>query len=151
MPIYNIEDILKEWKDDVVINEMFLDVASLQSATLHAKYLEMLTKTKLELKYFESQLDIAYKDKWLYYTGKMDTDRIEALGWDPDPLNGLKILKSDLNYYYKADPELQELSSKIDLAKTIKETLEEIIGHIRFRSTNIKNIIDWRKFTDGSQ
>jgi hypothetical protein len=127
-----------------------LDDASIQSATLHAKYLEMLTKTKLELKYFESQLDITYKDKWLYYTGKMDRDRIEVLGWDPDPLNGLKILKSDLNYYYKADPELQELSSKIDLAKTIKETLEEIIGHIRFRSTNIKNIIEWRKFMSGS-
>lgn len=110
----------------------------------------MLTKTKLELKYFESQLDISYKDKWLYYTGKMDRDRIQQLGWSADPLNGLKILKSDLDYYYKADPDLQELSSKIDLAKAIKETLEEIIGHIRFRSTNIKNIIEWRKFMSGS-
>lgn len=109
----------------------------------------MLTKTKLELKYFESQLDIAYKDKWLYYTGKMDTDRIQQLGWDPDPLDGLKLSKSELDYYYKADSDLQELSSKIDLAKTIKETLEEIIGHIRFRSTNIKNIIEWRKFIRG--
>ena len=135
---------------DVQIDQIALDDASIQSASLHAKYLEMLTKTKLELKYFESQLDIAYKDKWLYYTGKMDTDRVQQLGWSPDPLNGLKILKSDLEYYFKADGDLQELSSKIDLAKITKETLEEIIGHIRFRSTNIKNIIEWRKFMSGS-
>jgi hypothetical protein len=135
---------------DVEIDQIALDDVSIQSASLHAKYLEMLTKTKLELKYFESILDIAYKDKWLYYTGKMDKDRIQQLGWSPDPLNGLRILKSDLDYYYKADAELQELSSKIDLAKITKETLEEIIGHIRFRSTNIKNIIEWRKFMSGS-
>jgi hypothetical protein len=123
----------------------------MQSATLHAKYLEMLTKTKLELKHFETQLEFAYKDKWLYYTGKMDSKTIENLGWDPDPFNGLIVkTNTEREYYYKADKDLQALSSKIDLSKITKETLEEILGHIRFRSNNIKNIIEWRKFMTGS-
>ncbi len=125
---------------------MALDDASLKSATLHAKYLEMLTKTKLELKYLESQLEMQYKDKWLYYTGKMDTRRTQQLGWDPDPLNGLvKPTTKELEYYYNADPDLQKISGKIDLGQSITDLLEEIMGHIRFRSNNIKNIIEWRK------
>jgi hypothetical protein len=124
----------------------------MQSATLHAKYLEMLTKTKLELKHFETQLELAYKDKWLYYEGKMDPTTIKRLGWDPDPFDGLiaPATKAQKEQYYKADKDLQALSSKIDLSKITKETLDEILGHIRFRSNNIKNIIEWRKFMSGT-
>jgi hypothetical protein len=71
------------------------------------------------------------------------------MGWDPDPFDGLKIMKSDLDYYYKSDPDLQALNSKIDLAKTIVDTLDEIINTIRWRHSTIKNIIDWRRFTSG--
>ena len=145
----NIEDILKEWKIDSVINNMALDDESIKTASLHAKYLEMLVTAKLELKYFEAQLEIKFKNKWLYYSGKMDKGTVDRLGWDPDPFDGLKIMKSDLDYYYKSDTDLQALNSKIDLAKTIVDTLDEIINTIRWRHSTIKNIIDWRRFTSG--
>ena len=52
------------------------------------------------------------KQKWLYYNGKMDQEDIEKLGWKADPFDGLKILKGEMNYYYDADPEIQD-SEKI--------------------------------------
>jgi hypothetical protein len=147
--MYNIEEILEQWKADSEIDQLKLDESSRATANLHAKYLEMLTKTKLEKKYFEAQLDMMYKDKWLYYSGKMDVRRVQQLGWNPDPTDGLKVLKSDMDYYYRSDEDLQKLNAKIDLAQTIIETLEEIINTLRWRHSTIKNMIDWHKFTSG--
>ena len=109
----------------------------------------MLTKTKAEKKYLETQLDLMFKKKWLYYSGKMDVREVNRLGWDPDPTDGLKVLKGDMEYYYRADKELQELNAKIDLAQIIIETLDEIINTLRWRHSTIKNMIDWHKFTSG--
>lgn len=147
--MYNIEDILEEWKQDSEIDQLKLDESSRQTANLHAKYLEKLTKTKLEKKYLETQLDLMFKKKWLYYSGKMDVKEVNRLGWNPDPTDGLKVLKGDMDYYYRADKDLQEINAKIDLAQTIIETLEEIINTLRWRHSTIKNMIDWHKFTNG--
>jgi len=147
--MYNIEDILEEWKTDSEIDQLRLDESSRQTASLHAKYLEMLTKTKLEKKYHESQLDIMFKKKWLYYSGKMDVDEVQRHGWNPDPTDGLKVLKGDMEYFYRSDDDLQKINAKIDLAQTIIETLEEIINTLRWRHSTIKNMIDWNKFTSG--
>jgi hypothetical protein len=147
--MYNIETILEEWKIDCEIDQLRLEESSRNTPKLHAKYLEMLSKSKLEKKYLESQLDMMYKKKWLYYSGKMDVSEIKRLGWDPDPLDGLKVLKGDMEYYYRADPDMQNLNAKIDLAQTIIETLEEIINNLKWRHSTIKNMIDWQKFTNG--
>lgn len=147
--MYKIEEILEEWKKDSEIDQLKLDESSRATASLHAKYLEMLTKTKLEKKYLETQLDMMFKKKWLYYSGKMDVKEVSRLGWDPDPTDGLKVLKGDMEYYYRSDKELQQLNAKIDLAQTIIETLEEIINTLRWRHSTIKNMIDWHKFTSG--
>ena len=148
--MYNIEDILEEWKKDAPIDQLKLDESSRNTPVLHGKYLEMLTKTKLEKKYWESQLDIMWKKKWLYYSGKMDVDEVKRHGWDLDPTDGLKVLKGDMDYYYRSDEDLQKINAKIDLATTIIETLEEIINTIRWRHSTIKNMIDWHRFTNGA-
>jgi hypothetical protein len=41
------------------------------------------------------------------------------------------------------------IKAQIDYQKTIIETLEEIMGNIRWRSSHIKNILDFKKFTSG--
>jgi hypothetical protein len=90
--MYNIEEIMDMWKTDSEIDRLKLDESSRVTPNLHAKYLEMMTKSKLEKKYLESQLDVMFKNKWLYYSGKMDVDQVRKLGWDPDPTNGLRVL-----------------------------------------------------------
>ena len=146
----DIDTILKMWKEDSKIDELRLDQASIDSAKLHAKYLEMLTMTKLNLKRKELEFKILLKDKWLWYNGKMSKDRIDELGWDYDALNGLKILKGEMDYYYDSDQHIQEAQARIEYLKTIKETLDEIIQNIRWRHSSIKNAIDWRKVESGA-
>lgn len=138
------------WKKDSEIDEMNLDESSQKIAKIHGKYLELISITKLQLKKKELEQKILLKDKWLYFNGKMDQAEIATRGWPFDPFNGLKIMKTDLEYYFNADPELQKSEEKIIYLKTLVETLEEIMGTLRWRHTHIKNMIDWRKFTSGA-
>ena len=145
----NLEDILKMWAKDSEIDDIRLDEASKNTAKLHAKYLEMLSVTKLQLKRKDMEFKVLLKNKWLWYNGKMSKDQMDQLGWDYDALNGLKVLKGEMDYYYDSDPHIQEAQAKIDYLKTLIETLEEIINTIRWRHSTIKNMIDWRRFESG--
>ena len=138
------------WTKDCHIDSMHLDDASRQSPLLHAKYLELLSTSKLQLKKVEMEQKVLLKQKWLYYNGKMDQQSIEDLGWDPDPFDGLKILKGEMDYYYDSDPEIQKSEEKIQYYKTIIDTLTEIISNITWRHQTIKNMIEWKKFQSGS-
>jgi hypothetical protein len=74
---------------------------------------------------------------------------MDARGWDYDPLNGLKVLKGDMDRFYDSDTDIQNAQMKIDYLKELVATLEEIMGNIRWRHQNIKNMIEHRKFTSG--
>lgn len=147
--MYNIEKILEDWKQETEIDQLQLDESSRDSAKLHGKYLEMLTKSKLEKRYFESQLEILQSKKYRYYMGRMSVDEVKRLGWNPDPTDGIKILKGEVEHYFKEDSDLQELSAKIDLVDEIIATLSEIMDTLKWRHQTIRNIIEWTKFTNG--
>jgi hypothetical protein len=145
----SLENILEQWKKDSEIDEMNLDEASRTTTRLHAKYLELLSTAKLVLKKRELEQKTQLRDKWLYFNGKMDKSEMDSRGWPYDPFNGLKIMKSDLEYYFNSDTDLQKSEERIIYLKTLVETLEEIINNIRWRHSTIKNMIDWRRFTSG--
>jgi|TARA_B100000683_G_scaffold18630_1_gene18314 hypothetical protein len=144
-----LEQVFEMWKKDCQIDENNLDAATIENAKLHSKYLELHSMSKLQLKRKELEFKVLLKDKWLWYNGKMTQDEIEAKGWDYDPLNGLKILKGEMDYYYDSDKEIQEAQAKIEYLKEMCETLKEIIDTIKWRHQSIKNMIEWRKFTSG--
>ena len=145
----DLKMILDMWSSDSVIGQSSLDESSRQTPILHAKYLELLSLAKLRLKKAEQDQKILLKDKWLYYNGKMDQEQIGDKGWKPDPFDGLKILKGEMDYYYDADQHIQEAQAKIELYKTQVETFKEILENIKWRHQTIKNMIEWRKFTSG--
>jgi len=146
----NLENILEEWKNDAQIPQHQLDEVSRQTPSLHAKYLHYLAVAKLQLKRAESQQYTLLKEKWLYYQGKMDQGRLRELGWDPDPFNGLKILKGDMDYYYNSDPEIQSSEERIAYNKTLISTLTDIVDNLKWRHQTIKNMITWRQFESGA-
>ena len=138
------------WEKDCVIDDMRLDESSRQAPILHAKYLQLLSTVKLQLKRAEFSQKTLLKQKWLWYNGKMAPIAMNELGWDPDPFDGLKVLKGDMDYYYDADPEIQKSEEKIQYLKTIIDTLEDMINSIKWRHQTIKNMIEWKKFSSGN-
>tara|TARA_B100000927_G_scaffold165367_2_gene133147 strand:+ start:480 stop:923 length:444 start_codon:yes stop_codon:yes gene_type:complete len=144
-----LDEIHEMWKRDSQLDEMNLDNASRDAAKLHSKYLELHSHAKLHVKKLELDFKVLLRDKWLWYNGKMPKEKIDELGWKYDALDGLKILKGEMDYYYDADPHIQEAQAKIELYKTQVETFKEILENIKWRHQTIKNMIEWRKFTSG--
>ena len=105
--------------------------------------------SKLQHKKKELDFKVLLRNKWLWYNGKMSKAQIDELGWNYDPLDGLKILKGEMDYYYDSDQHIQEAQAKIELLKVQVETLKEIMESIKWRHQTIKNMIEWRKFTSG--
>lgn len=145
----DLKQIHEMWSRDSEI-KMQLDESSRETPLLHAKYLELLSTTKLQLKRAEFQQKVLLKDKWLYYNGKMSQEDVVEKGWDPDPFDGLKILKGEMDYYYDSDPEIQKSEEKIQYYKTVIDTLEQIISNLNWRHQTIGNIIKWKQFESGS-
>jgi hypothetical protein len=146
-----LDDIHAMWNKDCIIDEMNLDTASMDTAKLHSKYLELLSNTKLQLRRLDNEFKILLKDKWLYYEGRLTKEEMDERKWDYDPFKGnSKPLKTNMDYYYDADEHVQLLQSKIEYHKTVKEVLEEIINNLKWRHSSIKNAIDWRRFTSGA-
>lgn len=148
--IMNIEKILEMWNKDSQIDEFKLDEATRDTAKLHAKYLELLTVNKLQLRRREGEFNILLKEKWLYYNGKMTQEDMDQRGWPYDPFNGMsKPLKGEMDFYYDSDEHIIKAKAQIDYLKTVIDTLEEIINTLRWRHQSVKNMIEWRKFESG--
>ena len=147
----NIEQVLEMWKTDSIIDDLKLDDTTIKMARIHSKYLELITIVKMRRKKKDLEYKTLLKDKWLYYNGKLSKEQIDELKWKYDPFGGLnKPLKSDMNYYYDADTDIQKAQAALEYDKVLIETLEEIMNTIRWRHQNIGNIIKWRAFESGA-
>ena len=141
-----LDEIKKEWEKDCEIDDIELDKSSLEVPKLHAKYQDLLSSKILVMKQYQFKYDTLLKDKWLWYNGKMSQEQIQELGWSDDPLDGLKIMKNDLQIFYNSDKDIQELNAKIEYLKVTIDYLKECMQNITWRHQTIKNTIDWRKF-----
>jgi len=147
----NIEEVLKMWKEDSIIDNLKLDDTTIKMARIHSKYLELITIAKIRRKKKDLDYKTLLKNKWLYYNGKLSKPEIDIYKWEYDPFGGLnKPLKGDMNYYYDADTDIQKAQAALEYDKVLIETLEEIMNTIRWRHQNIGNIIKWRSFEAGA-
>jgi len=144
-----LEPLLNEWESDSIIDDENLDRTSIETARLHSKYLGLLSMTQMKLRALEQQQKVLFKNKWLWYNGKLSKREMDILKWDYDPLEGKTLLKTDINKFIDADEHLQDMQARIEYLKIIISTLEDILSTLRYRSNTIKNIIDWKKLTLG--
>ena len=68
-------------------------------------------------------------------------------GWDQ--WQGNKPLKNEMDEFLQVDADLIILQDKIEYLKTIMYQLEQIIRSLNSRTWDIKNSIEWTKFTNG--
>lgn len=145
----NLDEILEEWSRDCQIGHK-LEETSRDTPKLHAKYLGLLMHAKLQLKQSESKQRLLLKDKFLWYNGKLSQEEVERNNWAPDPFDGLKVMKSDLNYWYESDKDIQASESRVVYFKTVVETLKEIVDALKWRHSTIRNMIEVRRFEAGA-
>lgn len=138
-----LETITDMWSQDSVIDDILLDNASLKIPQLHAKYLGFHTEFSLLQKKAQQEHKRLTHKKTLYYSGKALPEEYEA---DPFPY---KVMKSDVVSWVAVDESIQKVEMKLHYYEVVLSTLSEIIKQIHQMSYNIKNMIEWRRFTNG--
>jgi len=124
-------------ENDMKLEKDNLDIESLKIPELQHKYLKFFSSYNLLAKKADSNYKILYRKKWEFYSGKDET---------PFPL---KILKQDISIYLDSDEELIEAKNKLEYYRDILSFLEGVLKSLNNRGFQIKNAIDWKKFTEG--
>jgi len=142
-----LSDLQESWTEDCKIDEYNLGKESARTPNLHAKYLAYLTSTRLNLRKAESDYYNIRRLKYKYYRGEMTQEELADTGWMQ--WQGNKPLKNEMDEFLQCDKDLIELQDKIEYFKTVLYQLEQIIRSLNSRTWDIKNCIEWNKFTNG--
>jgi hypothetical protein len=142
-----LEDIQTQWELDCKIDRTELGEESLKIPQLHSKYFKIYSSERLTLKKLESDYKILYKQKYEYFNGNISEEELNENGWEPFQL---KLLKSDIPLYMEADSDLIKIKQRIELQQEKLDFLDSIIKSLTNRGFQIKNAIDWMKFTQGA-
>ena len=140
------DDIRQMVEKDMVIDDSELDLESLKIPQLHNKYLNLFHDERILLRKLEVERRELIRDKWEFYSGKMSEEELTRRGWEPFQL---KVLKQDLDMYIQSDSDVTKIDDRITLQKEKVDYLASIVKSISGRGWEIKNAIEWRRFTSG--
>ena len=139
----DLDEIQSLWNEDSKLDADNLHTESTNIPALHAKYYRILNKFLLLKKMEENKFKILKKEKWQYYTGKADPEIYIDKPFDH------KVLRQDVDKYMDADEDLIRLISKVDYYQVMISYLDSILKTINNRTFQIKNAVEWQKFSRG--
>lgn len=140
-----LDDILKLWERDAVIDQTEPSKELLKIPVLHSKYLGILTKHKIASKKAHFDYLRMRKVKTEYFGGKLSQEELEQYGWEPFQF----VLKSDLSTYMEADGDLIKLLEKKVYHDECISVIEAIMQELKQRTWQLRDFISWEKFVAG--
>ena len=139
-----LDKIQEMWERDAKMDPDNLHTESLNIPVLHSKYYEIYNNIYLLRKKAEQQRKNIRHERYEYFSGKAEP---EVYIENPFPK---KIRdKETMQKYLDADEKLSGVSLKIDYYETMLRYLEEILKQITNRTYQIKNSIEFLRFTSG--
>ena len=140
----NLNEIQSMWEKDSKIDRDNSHEESLNVPVLHAKYHDLYNNLILLRKKAEQQRKNIRHERYEYFSGKSDP---EVYAENPFPK---KIRDKDtMQKYMDADGKLSDASLKIGYYDTMLEYLESILKQISNRTYQIKNALDFMRFSAG--
>lgn len=143
-----LTELQEEWIKDSRIDLLNLAEEAARVPVLHAKYMKILTSTRLQQRKVESDYKQFKKLKERLYRGELSKEELQELGWEQYLLN--RPLKNEIDSVLDADNDIIKKIDKIEYYKTMMILLEQIIKSINSRTWDVKSAIDWKKFTGGA-
>ena len=141
-----IEDIVSEWDKDSKIDETELGEESTKIPSVHNKYLKIYMGENATLKRMYAQRSKLKRTLTEYYLGEMDSEELDEFGRDQFYK---KLLKNEIDTYIESDDAWIEINLKVALQQEKVNYIDAIIKSINNRGFQIKNAIDWLRFTNG--
>jgi recombination/repair/ssDNA binding protein UvsY len=141
---FAVQKLIEEWKVDSKVDMMDLSAELARVYDLQAKYLSRWNLERFKLKSLELEYKKLKLQKYRFYLEGPTPDTKE---WDY-PASG-KIFKPDVPLWMDADKQLQEMDIKITIANATVETLTYILDSVKYRATNLGNMIKREIWSSG--
>ena len=142
-----LEAIQELWNRDREIDYTELGTESIRIPQIHDKYLKIYTDERIKLKGLEFDISKLVRAKTDYYAGRMPEDELEERGWEQ--FLG-KLLKTEISNYIESDNDIINLKRKLVMVQEKIYYLDSVIKMINNRGFQIKNALDWLKFSHGN-
>ena len=142
--ILDLDTIQRMWEQDSKIDPDNLHTESLNIPVLHSKYFEIYNTIILLKKKAEQQKKNIRHQKYEYFTGKADPDV-----YLENPFPKKVRDKETLQGYLDSDEKLSKSSLKVDYYETMLIYVDSILKMISNRTYQIKNAIEFMRFTAG--
>jgi len=140
----DLETIQNMWQKDSKMDPDNLHTESLNIPILHAKYYDLYNNITLLRKKADQQRKNIRHERYEYFSGKADP---EVYIDNPFPK---KIRdKETMQKYMDADEKLSSVSLKIEYYDVMLKYLEEILKQLSQRTYQIKNAIEFMRFSAG--
>lgn len=143
-----LDQLMDEWRKDSPVDSTELAVESLKIPELHSKYLKIYFEERRKLKALEFQTKELFLKKYEYYNGKLSMEELDELNWEPFQK---RLMKNEIEMYLNSDKEIIQNNIRIVNQQEKLDFLQEVIKNLNQRNFQIKNAIEWRKFTQGVQ
>lgn len=143
-----LKELQDMWQEDCKVDELNLGQESTRIPELHSKYLNHLSTLRLQCRRAQSELFKMRRLKWKYYRGELDQKELNEKGWDQ--YLGNAPLNNQMNEFLDTDEDVIKLTDKLEYLNTCLTLCESVMKSISSRSFDIKNAIEWTKFTNGS-
>jgi hypothetical protein len=143
----NIEEILQEWDIDSEMDDNHIDNESIKVPKLHAKYIRHLIQAKLKNTKIQNEFNLLKKTKFRYYRGELSRDELTELNWQQ--WQGVKPMKNEMEQFLDGDTDLNNIKVKIEYLNSMVYLLESILGQIKARDWQLKNVLEYKKFIAG--
>jgi hypothetical protein len=143
-----LDQMMEEWRLDATVDSTELGIASLKIPELHSKYLKIYFDERRKLKALEFQSKDLSLKKYEYYNGKLSQEELDELKWEPFVK---RLMKNEVDMYLDSDKDIIQNNVRIINQKEKLAFLEEVLKNVNQRNFQIKNAIEWKKFTQGVQ
>ena len=140
----DLDTVQKMWQNDAKIDPDNLHTESLNIPVLHSKYYDIYNNILLLRKKAEQQRKNIRHERYEYFSGKADPNV-----YIKDPFPKKIRDKETMQKYLDADEKLSAVSLKIDYYDTMLKFLEEVLKQITNRTYQIKNAIEFMRFSSG--
>ena len=144
---FSLEDIQNEWEKNSKIDFDNLGTESIRIPVIHDKYLKIFIDERIRLKGMEFELSKLVRSKTNYYKGEMTEDELDKRGWEQ--FQG-RLLKNEISNYIETDDDYIKIKQNIVVQQEKTNYLDSIIKQLNNRGFQIKNAIDWIKYSNAA-
>ena len=139
-----LENLMKEWSQDTVVDVNDIQKELLKISHLHSKYLNIMSFHRVMLRKMETDYKMLRGLREDYYQGRLSQEELIEHGWEP-----YQIVLSDPKVTRKldTDTELNKMLLKRIAHGEIVDYCESVLKSLNSRTWDLGNVLKYQQMT----